>query len=196
MAKQTENEKKALLILFKDFLSYYNANSLSNMLGISRIGTMKILKKLEKEELLKSQTIGKSIVYKPNLESDYVRDLLAFLLSDEANNFKRWKEEFKELFKEGRIVMLYGSTIKDYSKARDIDIMIIRKKGEGGEVSKTISKRQQFVSNKIHSIDLTSEEFVNNMKKRQKAIIDIVKSAVVLFGHNKYVELMENVASI
>lgn len=196
MASLTKNERKAMLILFKEFTSYHNANSLSKELGISRIGSMKMLKKLGKEGLLIAKTIGKSIVYKPNLENDYVRDLLSFLLSDEANNFKRWKDEFKELFKEEKIILLYGSTIVDYSKAKDIDIMIIRKKGESGKIHKLIAERQKFVSKKIHALDLTPEEFLKNTSRKQKAIVDIVKNAIVLYGQTKYVKLIKNVTSI
>ena len=196
MVQLTENEKKALLILFKDFTSYYNANSISKKLGISRIGSMKILKKLEEGGILTQEKIGKSIVYKPNLDDDYVRDVIAFLLSDEANNFKRWKDEFKELFKEGRVVMIYGSTIKDYSKARDIDVMIIRKKGEAGAIYKLITERQIFLPKKIHAIDLTSEEFIKNVKQKKKAIVDTVKNAVILYGQSKYTGLIKNVTNL
>ena len=196
MATLTENEKKALLILFKDFTKYYNANSLSKEIMISRIGTMKMLKKLEKEELLTRETIGKSITYKVNMENDYAKDLITFLLSDQANRFKRWKDEFKDLFKKDRIIMLYGSALHDYSKARDIDIMIVRKTGEGGDIYKIIRARQKFIPKKIHAIDLTSEELIKNVKQRQEAIIDIVKNAVVLYGQNQYVELIKNVTSI
>ena len=97
MTITTEKEKKALLILFKDFSSYYNANSLSKLLNISRIGTMKLLKKLHKNNILIERKIGKSTVYKVNLEDDYVRSLIAFLLVEETNKFKRWKDEFKDI---------------------------------------------------------------------------------------------------
>ena len=50
---------------------------------------------------------------------------MAFLLADEANKFKRWKEEFRQLFKKDRIIMIYGSAIKNYAQARDIDIMAV-----------------------------------------------------------------------
>ncbi len=196
MVRLTDNEKKALLILFKDFTSYHNANSISKKIGISRIGCMKMLKKFEKKEIVISQKIGKSIVYKPNLENDYARDFISFLLSDEANHFKRWKDELKELFKGERVVMLYGSTIIDYSKARDIDVMIIRKKGESGEIYEVISERQKYIPKKIHVVDLTPEEFLKNVKQRQKAIIDIVKNTIILFGQNRYVELIKNVTGI
>ncbi len=195
MAHRTENEKKALLILFKDFTSYYNANSMSKQLGISRIGSMKLLKKLKAENLLIAKKIGKSTVYRPNIKEDYALDIIIFGLAEEANNFKRWKDEFKELFIGGRIVLLYGSTIKDYSKARDIDIMVIRKAGDSGQINKIINEKQQLLPKKIHAIDLTPQEFINNLEKKQIALIDIIKNAIVLYGQSKYVDLLKNVTS-
>ncbi len=192
----SDKEKEALLILFKDFSSYYNANSLSKLLGISRIGTMKLLKKFKKNNILKDRKIGKSTVYKLNLEDDYVRNMISFLLADEANNFKRWKDEFKGFFKGERIVMLYGSTIKNYEKARDIDIMIVMEKREYKEVAKVIEERQKFLSKKIHSIELIPNDLLKNLQEKQKAVIDIVKNAIILYGQNKYVEIIQNVTSI
>src|SRR3989344_1285930 len=85
-----------------------------SLLNISHVGAQKILKRLHRENVVISKTIGKSITYKLNFSNDYVANLVTFLLADEANKFKRWKEEFKELFKKDRIVMLFGSTVKDY----------------------------------------------------------------------------------
>lgn len=196
MVPITQKEKEALLILFKDFSNYYNANSLSKLLGISRVGTMKLLKKLLNKNILRDRIIGKSNIYKLNLEDDYVRKLIAFLLANEANNFKRWKDEFSSLFDGERIVMLYGSIIKNYEKARDIDIMIVIEKEEYKEVSGALIVRQKFLSKKIHSIELTIDDFLKNLQERQKSIINIVKDAIVLYGQDKYVEAIRNVTSI
>ena len=196
MIQFTENEKKALVIIFKDIENDFNANNLSKRIGISRIGTMKLLKKLEKKEILKKKIIGKSSVYKINLDDDYIQDMISFLLSDEANNFKRWKNEFKELFDRDRIVIIYGSAIIDYSKANDIDLMILRKKEKSLEINKVISEKQKILPKKIHLIDISQNEFLENLKSRQKVIIEIVKNAIVLYGQAKYVELIKNVKSI
>ena len=196
MVYQTENKKRALLILFKDFTSYYNANTISKQLGISRIGSMKLLKKLKTENLVTATVIGKSTVYKPNMQNSYMLDLITFILAEESNGFKRWKEEFKEFFVEGRIILLYGSTIVNYTKARDIDIMILRKAGDSGQIHKLINEKQQLLPKKIHAIDLTSQEFIKNVQNKQVAVIDIVKNAVILYGQSKYVELLKNVSSL
>jgi len=196
MISITQKEREALLILFKDFTAFYNANSISKILGISHVGAQKIFKRLLEEGVLKDQKIGKSIIYKPRLDDDYVCKLIAFLLADEANNFRRWKEEFKILFKKGRIVMLFGSVLKDYSKARDIDVMVIAEKRDYKDVAKIIKQKQELLPKRIHSIELTANDFIKNIKKRKEAIIDIVKSAVILYGQNEYVEIIKNAASI
>lgn len=196
MVTFTQKEKKALLILFKDFSSYYNANSLSKLLDISRVGTMKLLRKFNNKNILKDRKIGKSIFYRVNLEDDYVRNVIAFLLVDEANNFKRWKDEFKDLFKREKVLMLYGSAIKNYEKARDIDIMVIAEKGEYKDISKIIAGRQRFLSKKIHFIEITEKDLIKNLQEKQKAIVDVVKHAIILYGQNKYVEIIQNVTSI
>ncbi len=157
---------------------------------------MKMLKKLLNENLLISKKIGKSTIYKLRLEDDYVRKLLAFLLADEANNFKRWKEEFRKLFKGDRIIMIYGSAIRNYAKASDIDIMLVIKKSEYKDVKKVIEKRQKILPKKIHSIELTSADLLQNIKEGKKPIIDIVQTAIILYGQDEYVDLLKNVTIV
>ncbi|MBS3096712.1 nucleotidyltransferase domain-containing protein [Candidatus Woesearchaeota archaeon] len=195
MVSLTQKERETLLILFKDFTAFYNANSISKLLGISHVGAQKIFKRLLGEGILKDQTIGKSIIYKLKLEDDYVCKLIAFLLADEANSFKRWKEEFKDVYKIGRIIMLFGSVLKDYAKAKDIDIMVVLEKKDYKEVAKIIKQKQELLPKRIHSIELTANDIIKNIKNRKEAIIDIVKNAVVLYGQNEYVEIIKNATS-
>lgn len=196
MLSLTEKEREIILILFKDFAAYYNANSISKMLKISHVGAQKIFKRLLKENLVKDQRIGKSIIYRLKLEDDYVCRLISFLLADEANSrFKRWKEEFKELFKEGRIIMLFGSAAKNYEAARDIDILLVIGKKDYKEVKKIMNEKQKLLPKEIHSIEMTEEDLTNNIKKKQGAIMDIIRGAVILYGQDKYIGVMKNVSS-
>ena len=79
----TKNEMEAILIIFKDIDSHYNANNLSKKIGISSMGTLKILKRLEIQNILKSTTFGKAVFYKVNLGNDYARNYIEFLLKKE-----------------------------------------------------------------------------------------------------------------
>lgn len=194
MVDLTQNERKAILILFKDFTNYYNANSISKVLGISHVGAQKIFKRLYNNNIIISKNIGKAIIYKLKLDDDYVIKLISFLLADEANNFKRWKQEFKELSNKNRIIMIYGSVIKNYTKAKDIDIMVVLDKKHIKQVNKILKQKQEVLSKELHAIKLTHKDLLDNVKNRNKAIIDIVKNAVIIYGQDKYVEVIKHVA--
>ena len=195
MLPLTEKERKALLILFKDFTNYYNANSISKILGISHVGAQKIFKRLYNNNIVTSKKIGKSIIYKLNLDNDYASRLIAFLLIEEADNFKRWKDEFKQLFKKNRIMLMFGSAIKDYSKARDIDIMAVIDKKDVKEVGNILKEKQKILPKNIHAIKLTHNDMLKNIKNKNKAMVDIIKNAIVIYGQDRYVGIMKNVTS-
>jgi len=196
MMSLTKKERETLLILFKDFTSFYNANSISKVLNISHVGAQKIFKRFLQENLVISKTIGKSIIYKLNFNDSYVSQLITFLLADEANNFKRWKEEFKELFKHDRVVMLFGSAIKNYTRARDIDLMIVLDDKDVKEVNNILKKKREILPKKLHAIKLNHQDLLDNLKKKENTILDIVKNAIILYGQEKYVGILKNVASL
>lgn len=195
MISLTQKERETLLIIFKDYTAFYNANSISKVLRISHVGAQKIFKRLLQEHLVISKTIGKSITYKLNFTEHYVDQLITFLLADEANNFKRWEEEFKELFKEGRIVMMFGSAIKDYAHANDIDVMIVLENKEVKEVTDILKKKGEILPKKLHAIKLTFQDLSDSLKKSDSAMVDIAKNAIILYGQEKYVEIMKDVTS-
>jgi predicted nucleotidyltransferase len=191
MLSLTQNERQALLILFKDFTHFYNANSLSKVLKMSHVGVQKICKRLLNEHLVVSKRIGNAIVYKPNLNNEYVHQLIVFLLADEANNFKRWKEEFREL--KNNIVMMFGSAVMNYAKARDIDLMIVLNKKDVKKVSTILKRKKDILPKKVHAIKLTNQDLLENVKKKDKAMVDIVRNAIILYGQDKYVEILKHV---
>ncbi|MBU3912839.1 MAG: nucleotidyltransferase domain-containing protein [Nanoarchaeota archaeon] len=192
MKRLTKNEKRALVVLFREPFSYYNANSLGKKISVSRVGTMKLLRNLEKDKILKSKIIGKSVVYNLDLEEDYVRSLISFLLAEEANNFKRWKEEFKEIFKENRIVILFGSVIVNYSRANDIDLIVIADKENFKDINKKINEKRNVLPKEIHLINISPEDFLVNLEKEQKTTIEIMRTGIVLYGQNKFVEIVKD----
>ena len=89
MTTLTQKERETVLILFKDYTAFYNANSISRVLNISHVGAQKIFKRLLQGNIVISKTIGKSIIYKLNFNDSYVSQLVTFLLADEANKVKR-----------------------------------------------------------------------------------------------------------
>ena len=60
MQKLTK-EQDIIKLLFKDFLADYNSRSISKLIGTSHPGAFKILKRLEKRDIVKFKRIGKNI---------------------------------------------------------------------------------------------------------------------------------------
>jgi predicted transcriptional regulator len=195
MIELTKKEQEALLIIYKDAANFYNANSLSKEIDITQVGAMKLLKRLEKNNILLSKKIGKSIIYKINIKEEFVQKLIAFALINEAGKHQRWKDEFKALQKKGRILLFYGSASRDYHNAKDIDLFILIDKKDFNEASKEIEKIQKILPKKLHAIKATKEEFIKNMKENNKSMIEIIKTAIVLYGYDEYMEAINGFAS-
>jgi len=195
MIELTKKEQEALLIIYKGVANFYNANSLSKEIGITQVGTMKLLKRFEKNNILLSKRIGKSIVYKIDIEKEFVQKLIAFALMNEASKYQRWKDEFKSLCKKDRILLFYGSASRNYSNAKDIDIFIVVNKKEIHEVNKKLEEIQSILPKKIHAIKATKEDLVKNIKEKNKSMVEILKTAIVLYGYDKYMEIVNEFTS-
>ena len=63
------------------------------------------------------------------------------------------------------------------------------------EVNEVLKGKEEMLPKKIHAIKLTSKDLLESLTKKDKAIIDIVKNAIVLYGQEKYVEIIKNVRS-
>lgn len=195
MIELTKKEQEALLFIYKDITNFYNANSLSKEVEITQVGTMKILKRFEKSGILVSKKIGKSFVYKVNIEEEFVEKLIAFALINEASKFQRWKDEFKQLHKKGRVLLFYGSASRNYPQAKDIDVFLILDKKDIREVNKEIEKIQGVLPKKLHVIKATKEDLIKNIKDNNKSMIEIIKTSIVLYGYDEYMEVVNGFAS-
>lgn len=195
MIELTRKEQEALIIIYKDFTNFYNANSLSKKLEITQVGAMKILKRLEKAGLLASKQIGKSIIYKIDIDDELAQKLMGFAFVNEAGKHERWRNEFKNLCKKGRIILFYGSASRNYAQAKDIDIMIILKEEEFKEVNAKLEEIQAILPKKIHAIKSTKQDFIRNLRSNNKAILEIIRTGIILCGYDNYMEIMNGFTS-
>lgn len=191
------NEQLVLKILFKDFLTDYNSRNLSKLIGISHAGTFKILKKLEKNKILNSKKVGNISIYKINYENNISKKIIDTILTIEADNYKRWLEEFKSLENKVNFLILFGSTLINYEKAKDVDILIVSDKRYYPEIYKFIKERNNLLLKKIHMIFQTPDDFNIDLNKHNKVTIEIIKKGIALFGQNEYIIMLnKNVTSI
>ncbi len=189
-----DNRSKILLKLFKEKNINYNANSISKAIGISSMGALKLLKELEKKEIVSSEKFGKALIYKINMNKEYNLDYLEFLLKSEAENsssyVKRWINEIKKI-KNADIVILFGSILRIDEQAKDIDVMFVVEKSRFRTLRSEIEKLNQINDKKIYPVYQSIDDFNDNILKKDKIILDSIKG-IVIFGQNKFLNLMKS----
>ena len=187
--------QRIMNILLKDF-SAPTITSLSEELKMSRQGTWKILKKLEKDEFITLEPVGKGKTstkrIKLNWDNELVEKILALSLSKEALFYQRWAFNFTDLKQEVDFLILYGSILLYPKEANDIDIMgIVSQEKKLANLGKIILKIQETQTKKIHSINLTQKEFKQELHRPNKAYIDIIKRGVILFGQENFIKFIK-----
>ena len=66
----TKKEMELVLFIFKNPEKEHNANNIASKINITPMGALKIMKKLDKQGILKAKKIGKAVFYKINFSSD------------------------------------------------------------------------------------------------------------------------------
>lgn len=192
MVKLTENESKVLLFLFRDFSVNYNATSIAKKVDITRRGALKILKNLSKKKLVISRQYGKAVFYKVNLEDQFAFRVIETLLMEEAREKgSRWIWEFEDSYKFVEIAIVFGSAVKDYKKANDIDAVLIFKRKDFDKITKFVNFKNNVLKKPIHPIKQTLEDLVKNLQKPDPVILNALKSGLVLHGYEKLVEAVK-----
>ncbi len=190
---------KILKILLKNFMKKNTISSISEEIKIKRAGVWKALKRIESNNLIILESIGKgktnAYEIKLNWKNPLVEKTLEILLIEDALKEERWKDNFKQLEKHTFFTILFGSILHSPKEANDIDILVIVKTNEDfKEVEKIVSEIGLTQIKKIHAIDLTKEEFELELKKKNKAYIDALKKGVILSGQEDFIKFIEEIS--
>jgi predicted nucleotidyltransferase/biotin operon repressor len=197
MAKAEKARNDILKTLFKDFLAEHTITSLSSKINITRMGIWKALKTLEKNNIiiLTSIGIGKTSTYsiKLNWENPLLEKTISIILLEEALNNQKWISNFTELRDKVNFLILFGSILTNPKEAGDIDLIaVLDNKNNFKQVDKIILAIQITQTKKIHMIDLTKEEFKEELKKQNKAYFDALKKGVILFGQDNFIKFIRS----
>ncbi len=190
MKEITQAEMKAVLALVKSPELIYNANSLSKVIRITPMGTLKILKRLEQDNIVKSKKIGKAIIYKVNVEDSYAKRYLSLILVREAQyanpQIKRWVTELKKI-KNADVIVLFGS-ILEKPNPNDIDVLLVTNQKRFSKLQEEIKELNEINMKKIHPMYQTHQDIIKNIKKRDKPLLNAIKG-IVIFGEEKFLEI-------
>jgi len=191
-------EDKILIILLKQFSTNWTITSLANEINISRVGVWKVLKKLEREKLIISTSIGQgktnTISIKLNWENIILEKKLSLILTEEALKQQRWLNNFGELKNITEFTLIYGSILHSPKEANDIDVLgVVSNKKNFIKIEKAIQKIQKTQIKKIHSESFTKSEFKEEIKKPNKIFIDALKKGVILFGQERFIKFVRDI---
>ncbi|OGJ20657.1 hypothetical protein A3K73_05785 [Candidatus Pacearchaeota archaeon RBG_13_36_9] len=190
---------EALKILLKDISKKHTVTSLSKERGISRVGSWKLLKELEKESLITLAPVGpeKTSVQEARLNWDnpVLEKTLALMLAEDALKQNKWIYNFKELENNVDFLILYGSILHSPKEADDIDILnLISNEKNFIKVGKIIDSIQATQSKKIHAINLTEKELKHELKNKNRAYAEALKKGVILFGQENFIKFIKEIS--
>lgn len=194
MRNGQDSEMKFILTLLKSPEMEYNSNNIAGAVGISAVGVLKIARKLEKENILTSRKIGKANIYRVNLDSDYARQYIKYLLKREAEKappyVRVWIKELKKI-KSSDGVILFGSVLRKGEEARDIDALVIVNQKSFKKVKKEIEEINFINLKKVHPIYQTKEDIERHIKKRQAVVLSALKG-MFIFGEDLFLEVLSS----
>ena len=188
----TVNEMQFILSLAKNPFVDYNAHNLSKQLGIRPMGALKIAKKLEKDDIVISKKLGQAIFYTINLQNDYVRQYLKFLLRREAEQaqqyIKVWVREIRKI-KSADCALLFGSVLKKYEHAHDIDVLLVTDDKRFKLLQAEIESINQINTKPIHPIYQSKDDLIKNLRKQDPVVLNALKG-IAVFGEDVFLEVL------
>ncbi len=168
------------------------------MLGMSIGSVHKILKDLEKRNIILSRELGNALYYALNFDSNEALKLGEIILIEEKSNFlknnKVGKVYASDLEKgDADCIVLFGSILTKSKEARDIDVLFIVKNEEGvREVHKFCLEISKIRTKKINPLIMLEQDLISNMKKKNKAMLDLIKNGVILKGEEVFIKIIKN----
>ena len=192
MKEITNKEMLFVLAIVKSPEIEFNANSISKVIGVSSMGALKIAKRLEKEGILNSKKLGKAVFYNINKDNDYAVQYVKLIFKREAEQshayIKVWICEIKKI-KNVSGAILFGSVLKKHKDANDIDVVLITDKNKFNKLKQEVEEINVISIKRLHPVYQTKEDFINNIKKRDRVMLNAVKG-IVVFGEDLIIDAL------
>jgi len=187
-----KNTKKIILYLLRN-LELVNINQISKLLDISVGSSFKILKDLEKNNIVLSSSLGNAKFYQINLNNEETIKWCEILLSEERRNLKGYSKIYAEeiqKFEYAELIILFGSVLnnKDFN---DVDVLFITNKPK--EATKFCLSLSKVRTKPVVPLILKKEDFIKEIKDKKEVALNILKTGVILRGESALLRVLKNV---
>ena len=190
----TNNEKKVLRLLLTAFDRQYSINNIAKECGLAPNGAFKILKKFEKEGILKSNKIANIKSYSINFDNEKTGSILELALMPALEGRLKYRlEDFKDMKEITKACILFGSYIDLKKEPHDLDVLFVIDEDNFKNYKKGLEAIKDIVPAKIHDVLQTEEDLKNNIKNKDKIILQILRGGVILWGINTMIKVIKNV---
>ena len=186
-----KNTKKIILYLLRN-LELVNINQISKKLNISVGSAFKILRDLEKNNIVLSSNLGNAKFYQINLKNDETMRWCEILLSEERRNLKGYPKIYSDeiqKFEHAELIILFGSVLsnKDFN---DVDVLIITDKPQ--KVTNFCLSLSNIRTKPIVPLILKKEDFIKEIKGKKEVFLNILKTGIILKGESIFLEVLKN----
>ncbi len=192
------NKEKLLAFMLRNIIEKYSINQLAKEIKISVGSAHKVLKELEKREVVTAEKLANAIFYKINLKNHETRKLCELLLvKDNVQKLKENKyakiyaEDLKQLEKLSEIIILFGSIITKKEKAQDVDVLFIANKNKAEELIDKCAEISKSRTKIINPLIMTLKDFKDRLNEKDAVIINILRGGIILFGEDELVKLLQ-----
>jgi len=167
MLSLSDNEFSVLSFLVRNFTEKLTIRNIAQRLNFSPAGVFNILKKLEKNNIVVGQKFGTGLFYSINFDSKIAEHLASIVL----------------LYAEEKISM-------DVQQLKNAKAAIFDKKSLL-VVTDSMTSLDISIPN-VEVIAKTEDELTGLLRKRDAAMLQLLKKGVVLLGEDKIVEIIKN----
>ena len=170
MLSLSDNEFSVLSFLVRNFTERLTIRSIAQRLSFSPAGVFNILKKLEKNNIVKGQKLGTGLFYEINFENKIAGHLASVVLlhSDEEFDF-----DFEKLRQAKAAILDRKTLLLVVDNITTLDVSIPN----------------------VEVIVKTEDEIINLFRKKDSQLIQLLKKGIVLFGEDKIVDVIKSCIS-
>ncbi len=186
-----KNTRKIILYLLRN-LELVNINQISKNLDISVGSAFKILKELEKNNILLSSNLGNAKFYQINLKNEETIKWCEILLLEEKRNLKGYSKIYGDeiqRFEHAELIILFGSILNN-KEHNDIDVLFVTNKPK--EVTKFCLNLSKIRTKPLVPLILKKEDFVNEIRNKKDVILNIIKTGIILKGASIFLDVLKN----
>ncbi|HLC84922.1 MAG TPA: winged helix-turn-helix transcriptional regulator [Candidatus Nanoarchaeia archaeon] len=190
----TPNEKRLLRYLASTTQDC-SINQLAKDCGLSPSGAHKILKKLEKEGVLKAKHIANILSYTLDFQGDNTSSVLhlAFVPPALQGRVKLRAQDLSQLKKSAKVCILFGSFITEKQSPSDLDMVAVFEKDDFDDYNQALDRVKDLSPIKIQDVIQTTQDLRDNIKKGDPIIRAALRNGVVLWGIDPLLEVIKSV---